>query len=177
MPCACSGTTLSRGKERTQQRVVQHLVDASPDPASACALVELCHRVGKGGQQQAARRGEHHRTSVVQRRRSRARAVRKASRRVNSTEHVFKRDRSFIPKTRDRSFITGDISAGITSDRGFGAGGESELGRLEAPRGEKIPRHSMMRWSTTGVRPKSCRAIPHGQTFSGLAVCILHCKD
>eukprot|EP00964_Phaeocystis_antarctica_P077065 scaffold47745_cov68-Phaeocystis_antarctica.AAC.3 len=42
-----------------------------------------------------------------------------------------------LPKTKEITHLfTGGISAGITSYRGFGGGGESELGRLEGLPGE-----------------------------------------
>ena len=159
MRCACSGTTLSRGKERTQQRVVQHLVEASPHPSSACALVELCHRVGKGGQQQAARRGEYRGRVSCNAGRSRARAVRKASRRVNSTEHDG-REIAHIMYRRQRDRSLTEYQCG--ENNGVGGSGRTELDRVEAPRGEEIPRHSpgAPKNTTRDAAREFCRATP-----------------
>ena len=98
--------------------------------------------------------------------------------RVNSTEHVGCRDNSrsliHLPKIKEITHLfTGGISAGITSYRGFGGGGESELGRLEAPRGEKIPRHSLVRRRiplACAHRVLSC--YPPWSKLHRLAVCI-----
>ena len=160
MPCACSGTTLSRGKERTQQRVVQHLVEASPHPSSACALVELCHRVGKGGQQQAARRGEYRGRVSCNAGRSRARAVRKASRRVNSTEHEVNQKRSLIhvSKTKEIAHLRG-ISAGKT--RASGVRGEPGSTAWRLPGGRRSHDTRMVRRRIPLAMPFDfCRAIP-----------------
>lgn len=135
MPCRGTwhNTLIRRGMRsgRCDTTARWHLVDASPHPASACALVELCHRVGKGGQQQAARRGEHRgrvsgRTEPCS---SRAKSVTQGE--FDGTRAIqTKRDRSFIYRRQKRSLIYG---VSVRGKQGIGGSGRPELDRVEAP--------------------------------------------
>ena len=96
--------------------------------------------------------------------------------RVNSTEHESHQNRSLIHVSKTKEIA--HLGVSVRGNKGIGGSGRTELDRVEAPRGEEIPRHSpgAPKNTTRDASREFVILSPHNQNFTALAVCILHCR-